>query len=419
MRTFFVLLGVFIISLGKLAAQRACSSSSYLQNELNNNPSLADKLNAIETFVKKHAPVIKPGNAMAREQQFIIKIPVVVHILYHLPTENISDQKIFSQIDMLNQCFRRANADTNNTPPIFKARAADCAIEFQLAISDPQRKSTTGIIRKYTPVTEWKDDDKIKFSSEMGDDAWDAQSYLNIWIGNLKGLAGYSSVLGGAANKDGVVIEYSDFGLNDKSGYELGRTAVHETGHWLGLKHIWGDAYCGDDFVDDTPKQGDFTSGCPTTSRTSCNNAADGGDMYMNYMDYTNDACVNLFTEGQKTRMRALFAPGGARYGILSSTGLSAPVIVEAPLPDEAPKWLYPQLYPNPATNEIILDISYDTRWVGRLISVFNVNGQPVLRQTINSKVQTINISALKPGVYFLSIMKEDGSYIKQKFVKM
>jgi Pregnancy-associated plasma protein-A/Secretion system C-terminal sorting domain len=419
MRTYFVLFLVFIISSGKLDAQRACSSSSYLQNELSNNPSLSGQISRIETFVKKQIAEKQERNIIAREQRFIIKIPVVVHILYHLPGENISDQKVFSQIEMLNKCFRKTNADTSNTPPIFKSKAADCEIEFQLATSDPKRRSTTGIIHKYTPVAEWKDDDKIKFSIEMGDDAWDAQNYLNIWVGNLKALAGYSSVPGGPLNKDGIVIGNSDFGPGDKQGYELGRTAVHEAGHWLGLKHIWGDAYCGDDLVDDTPKQGDFTSGCPASARTSCSNASLGGDMYMNYMDYTNDACINLFTEGQKARMRALFASGGVRYSILSSYGLNTSLIVEAQLPDEPPKWLYPQLYPNPANNEIILDVAYDTRWVGKTASIFNVNGQLALQMQITYKIQTINISKLKPGLYFLSAKKEDGSYIKQKFIKM
>ncbi len=139
----------------------------------------------------------------------------------------------------------------------------------------------------------------------------------------------------------------------------------------------------------------------------------------MNYMDYTNDACINLFTEGQKERMRSLFDPGGARNSILSSYGLDAPLINESPLPDESPRWLYPVLYPNPATNELILDVAYDVRWIGKVISLINVNGQQAMRITITSRVQRIDISKLKPGMYFISVKKEDGSYIKQKFIKM
>ncbi|HLG39525.1 MAG TPA: hypothetical protein VI461_07645, partial [Chitinophagaceae bacterium] len=197
MRTYFVLLGIFIISVNQVAAQRACSSSSYLQNELNNDPSLAYQLNRIETFIQKQIADRQTINPAARLTQFIIRIPVVVHILYHQPGENVSDQKVFEQIDILNKCFRRQNADTVNTPAIFRSRAADCEIEFQLAISDPRRRSTNGIIHKYTPITEWKDDDKVKFSAETGDDAWDAKNYLNIWVCNLRKLAGYSSVVGG------------------------------------------------------------------------------------------------------------------------------------------------------------------------------------------------------------------------------
>jgi hypothetical protein len=141
--------------------------------------------------------------------------------------------------------------------------------------------------------------------------------------------------------------------------------------------------------------------------------------MYTNYMDYTNDACINLFTEGQKTRMRALFAPGGLRYSLLSSYGLNPPMISESELPIEPPRWLHPQLYPNPATHDLMVDVAYDVRWVGKIISVFNVNGQLAMQFPITSKIQKIDIKKLKPGLYFLSATKEDGSYIKQKFIKM
>jgi hypothetical protein len=136
-------------------------------------------------------------------------------------------------------------------------------------------------------------------------------------------------------------------------------------------------------------------------------------------MDYTNDSCINLFTPGQKARMRALFEPGGDRNSLLYSKGLNPPLFVESPLPDESPKWLHPQIYPNPATNELTLDIAYDVRWIGKTITVFDVNGHAVMQVTIRSKVQVIDLSKLRPGMYFLSVKKEDGSYIKQKFIKM
>lgn len=419
MRTYFLLALLLVISIGHLAAQRACFTAEYQQNELSLNPSIALQANKIEQFIQQEIVKRQTGGvSAARLQQMVIKIPVVVHILYHLPGENITDQRAYSEIDMLNKCFRRTGADTSNTPAIFKSIAADCEIEFQLAISDPRRRSTSGIIHKYTPVTEWISDDKMKFSDEMGDDAWDPGSYLNIWVCNVRRLAGYSSVMGGPAAKDGIVIDYSVFGTNTSAGYEMGKTAVHETAHWLGLKHIWGDALCGDDLVDDTPKQGNFTTGCPSGIRISCNNAP-AGDMYMNYMDYTNDQCINLFTEGQKARMRTAFVPGGPRSSLLSSLGLSAPLIIESPLPEDGPRWLHYQVYPNPVNSELTLDVAYDTRWIGKTITILNVNGQAVMQVVIASKIQKINTSKLSTGIYFLSAKKEDGSFIKQKFIKI
>jgi hypothetical protein len=414
MRTYLLLTGSILFSFGQLRAQRACLSADYLKNQLQVDPSLAGEMSRIENFIQNHIA----ASANSRIEGVTIKIPVVVHILYHVPGENISDETVFSQIDMLNKCFRRTHPDSARTPAVFKPIAADCEIEFQLATSDPLRRRTTGISHKYTPLTYWQADDLMKSSAQMGDDPWDAKSYLNIWVCNMRKVAGYASLPGGPAAKDGVVIDFNVFGTNTKPGYEMGKTAVHEVGHWLGLRHIWGDAECGDDLVADTPPQSDYSIGCPTGIHTSCNNGPNG-DMYSNYMDYTSDACVNLFTEGQKTRMRAYFAAGAARNSLLTSTGLSAPLIEEAPLPDEAPRWLAPRIYPNPAGNELVLDVAYDIRWLGKLMIVVNATGQRIMQFTINSKIQKINIAQLRPGLYFISSKKEDGSYIKQKFIKM
>jgi hypothetical protein len=231
-------------------------------------------------------------------------------------------------------------------------------------------------------------------------------------------VAGYSSFPGGPANKDGMVISHLTFGINSKAGYEMGKTAVHEAGHWLGLRHIWGDTYCGDDLIDDTPKQGTFTSGCPSGVRQSCGSGP-GGDMYMNYMDITLDACTNLFTEGQVERMRASFETGGGRKSILTSYGLLPPLINEIPLPEEAPKWLHPHLFPNPAHGEITLDLAYDVRWVGHTLRITNTLGQAQLFVNIKSKIINIDVSGLRPGIYFLNAKREDGAIIRQKFVKL
>lgn len=392
-----------------LSAQERCSTVSYLESELTKDPTLAIKI--------KEA-VQKNDNPTSRIFTGVVKIPVVIHNLYHKPEEKITDAQAISQIEVLNTYFRKKNADTSDIPFYFRQLAADCEIEFQLAISDPRKRSTSGVIRKYTPVTSWGPDDKMKFAVEMGDDAWDAKSYLNIWVCNMDKYAGYASVPGTASSKDGIVISYKSFGVNQSGAYGLGKTAVHEVAHWLGLKHIWGDTYCGDDEVNDTPKQASYTTGCPTAVRVTCGNAP-YGDMYMNFMDLTNDFCLKMFTNGQKDKMRTLFETGGAKESLLYSKGLNYPILSEIPVITEDPKWLEPHIYPNPATNELKLDLAYDIRWVGEKIFVTNISGQNVVNLMITSKIQSIDVSRLQSGIYFLAAKRTDGLSMKLKFVKL
>ena len=411
----FLFLLVLSLS-GPLAAQKNCSSTAYLLEQIKKDPSLIQRINQVEQFSNRS---IEGNGIAARGEETIIKIPVVVHILYHYPSEKISDQKVFSQIEALNKCFRRRSADTTNTPVYFKTMAADCRIEFQLAISDPKRRATTGIVRKYTPIVDWEADDKMKFSKEMGDDAWDPGSYLNIWVCNLDRVAGYASVPGDVMSKDGVVIGFPAFGtINTMHGYEMGKTAVHEVGHWLSLKHLWGDTYCGDDGVSDTPKQAGYNIECPGVINITCGNGP-YGDMYMNYMDFTNDACMNLFTQGQKARMRSLFDLGGPRSSLLVSKGLDLPLISEIELPEADPQWLHPQLYPNPASTQLMLDLNYDPRWLGKELKIINLMGQPIMNVIVTAKNQPIDISRLQPGVYLLAAKRNDGQSMKLKFVKL
>jgi Pregnancy-associated plasma protein-A/Secretion system C-terminal sorting domain len=398
-----------------LFAQRECRTAEYEQQQFAADPSLINKKKSIESAV------LQPRSSTVDSRTShinIIKIPVVVHILYHTNAQAISDAQVQSQIDALNRDYRKLNKDALSIPARFAGFAADCEIEFALATRDPKGRSTSGVVRKYSPVTEWTMDDNIKLSSKMGDDAWDAASYLNIWVGNLHKLAGYASVLGGPPEKDGVVINSNAFGtINTSAPYNMGRTAVHEVGHWLGLKHTWGDADCGDDGIYDTPQQRSYTTGCPTGIRITCGNAPDG-DMYMNYMDFTNDACLLMFTNGQKEKMRNLFAAGGYRYSILSSKGLSEPVMDEIPVEQTGPQWLQVKIYPNPVTTELIIDVAYDERWVGKQIAVINMMGQVQLKKIIGTKIEKVDVSKLKHGIYFIKGNK-DGEVMMQKFVKM
>ena len=411
MRTILSGICLFITSI--VFAQRECASSTYIDQQKSADPSFAIKLNDIENFVRRQKVGLRELGQVAPT---VITIPVVVHILYKTAAQNIPDEQIRSQITALNNDFRRKNADTVNTPTRFKPYAADVQIEFELASADPKGRATNGIIRKATNVSRWSTDDKIKFSSQGGDDAWDSHSYLNIWVGDLTSLLGYAGVPGASAEKDGVVINYIAFGtIGVTAPYELGRTATHEIGHWLGLKHTWGDSYCGDDLVEDTPKQGNFTTGCPNTFLSSCNNG-EMGDMYMNYMDFTNDACMNLFTDGQKQRMLSLFKEGGPRNSLLYSKGLNQPWVTELPAETVANSCF--KLYPNPTHGDIILDFNYNESWIGKTISIININGAVVSKLQITSKTQTLNLTQLKAGMYF--IQAENGNQkLREKFIRL
>lgn len=416
MRTIFV--SLFFFSVLQLSAQRECATQQYIET-VKTSQKASKSISEAEAFVQAR---LNQRGASRLAADYTIRIPVVVHVLYSQSSQNISDALIKDQIKRLNTDFRRKNTDTANTPDRFKGFAADVQIEFVLASADAMGRPTSGIVRKPTTVQYWQMDDQIKFSKSGGDDAWDSKSYLNIWVGDMRSLLGYASVAGGPADKDGVVINFSAFGAKGGSGpYDLGRTAVHEIGHWLGLKHIWGDTYCGDDNVEDTPKQGNFTSGCPSGIRSTCDNNGAAGDMYMNYMDFTNDACMNLFTKGQKERMRLSFEDGGPRASLLSSKGSMEPwAVEEIPLPGETNTVNNLKLYPNPVSAELVLDFEYDLSWVGKQVRLVNMNGVEVKRIQVSSKTQTLNLSGLHSGIYFLQgVNSTNGSRINQKLVKI
>jgi hypothetical protein len=290
------------------------------------DPNLAQRLAAIEAQTRDFAA----QGPTAQRTTAVITIPVVVHVIYNTTAQNISDAQIQSQIAVLNEDFRRLNADRTNTPSAFTGVAADVGIEFVLAKRDPNGNATTGITRTQTSKTGWDsnlDNDKMKYTSQGGKDAWPAGKYLNIWtVRFTDNTLGYAQFPGGAAATDGVVIGYNFFGRTGTitAPFDKGRTATHEVGHWLNLRHIWGDASCGNDFVTDTPTQQTSNTGCPAFPRRTCGNTT-SGDMFMNYMDYTDDGCMNLFSTGQSTRMNALFASGGARASLLTSDGGTAP----------------------------------------------------------------------------------------------
>ncbi|WP_338236748.1 M43 family zinc metalloprotease [Persicobacter diffluens] len=275
-----------------------------------------------------------------------MEIPVVFHIIHNGEAigsgKNISDEQILSQLEVLNEDFQRQNEDAINTRQQFLSVAADFGIKFVMAKQDPEGNATNGITRTQTDITSFG----INSSAQTALKSlsyWNSEDYLNIWVANLSGqLLGYASwpetdIPGpgapSAPTEDGVVIDFTVCGSNAKGNfptidptYNLGRTLSHEIGHFFGLLHIWGDGGCGvDDFCGDTPDQSSQTT-------TSCDQLQDNPpfscetlDQYENFMDYTPDACMNMFTADQKSRVEVVLEFSPRRASLLSSPGLVEP----------------------------------------------------------------------------------------------
>jgi hypothetical protein len=308
--------------------KRTCGSTDYLNMQLAQDPTLAARRESMEDRIRQALP---QSGVQLKDGRAQYTIPVVVHVVYKNATENISAAQIQSQINILNQDFQKLNADVSQTPGVWSALTADVGIEFCLAQRDPNGNATNGITRTSTSVQSFSLNNEVKFSSQGGINAWDADQYLNIWVCDLGGgLLGYAQFPGGPNATDGVVIGYEHFGNTGTATapYNKGRTATHEVGHWLNLYHIWGDEpQCAlDDNVTDTPQQKDSNGGCPTfplTSGPGASCSGSNGAMFMNYMDYVVDACMFMFTTGQKTRM--VSALTNDRASLLNSQGCVPP----------------------------------------------------------------------------------------------
>src|SRR5258706_2332839 len=278
--------------------------------------------NRVRDFIKLNPDAV---SASARS---IITIPVVIHVVYSAAEQNLSTEQLQSQLDVLNEDFSASNADISNVPSAFQSLVGNASLHFDLAARDPSGNATTGITRTPTTVTSFSSNGSVCFTSLGGYDAWPASQYLNIWVCNKSGAAGYSSYpWSGRPAIDGIIVKYTYVGrvgtFTNNWNYQKGRTITHEVGHWLGLIHIWGDATCGDDLVNDTPTQSAANGSCPAFPDMSTCSPNSNGDMFMNYMDYTYDACRTMFSALQVTRMLGYL--NTTRASIMTSLGGTPP----------------------------------------------------------------------------------------------
>lgn len=275
---------------------RTCAADEVLQREIAEDPARGRFLEQLEAKTRDYA---------GRQQRTPGKlyIGVVVHVVLSDPSL-VSDAQIQSQINVLNEDFSAGNNELKN-PNIYLAgysrnNVGNCDLEFYIS----------QVIRKQTNVTAFSTNNGVKRSNRGGSDAVDPGTKLNIWVCNIGGgILGYAQFPGGNLSTDGVVINYRSFGTVSPGNYlyeeyDQGRTTTHEIGHWLNLRHIWGDRRCGSDQVDDTPQHDTYNFGCPSVGHTSlC--SGNPLEQWMNYMDYTDDACMYMFTGGQKNRIDA------------------------------------------------------------------------------------------------------------------
>lgn len=420
-KTFFIFLLILHTFVSKaqktrFCANAACDSVAKLQNtqymlrqELYEN-AINDKINTFKNF---------------RVTSEIIRIPVVVHVIHNQPSgdikeTNISDEQIYSQIKVLNEDYRKKAGTLGfNTNPV----GADVEIEFFLANIDPQGNPTTGITRNYTLQKSFNitvDADRQNMSNLA---YWDSNKYLNIWVAPFSsGYIGYGEFpfaesiegLDVDSNErlDGVFVDYTVFGrktgTNASGLYSFGRTTSHEIGHWMGLYHTWGDQRCGTDYVTDTPQATGSNNSAFCRDIFSTCAGTRTRNMIENYMDYSPDSCMNIFTLGQKDRMRAALNLSKRRLRVLNYAKYQLPPSTQLEVNFQNPLPLQNLQF------QVLLPDFQDFT-----ITVIDFFGREIYNESyidLPSTVITLKNKDLTPGVYFVSIISKQ-QVIKKKVV--
>ena len=406
-----------------------CYTDNYISNKMEQNPDFEKAFHQTYDYIYNMARHNRDMN-----DSVIFRIPVVVHVVYNTPQQNVHDSLIFNQIEVLNQDFRRQNPDTSLTREIFLPYAGDAGIEFFLAEEDPDGNPTNGITRTETSeVTfmDFADLDKVKSSATGGVDAWPTDVYLNIWVCNLNFVFGgteFPGVLGfayppvGAPNwpqdmlpnnpdVEGVVVHYQAFGRNNPEAVgplevvSRGRTTTHEVGHYLGLRHIWGDAGFGqngcdvDDGIDDTPNQADASQQTCNYNQNSCViSPVNYPDMLENYMDYSDERCMNMFTHGQIAVMRM----------VLRELRPDLAIQEHPPVTSVNENLAFNQkhvIYPNPVADKLYVSMN-EAMPIG-LVEIYDMKGRQLKAKNfnhLNYQKLMLETNQLATGNYILKI---------------
>jgi len=380
-----------------------------------NNPTLKQQRVDVEAIAREWL------NQNKKQGVVVATIPVVFHVVHNLsiPEQNVPDSILYSQLEVLNNDYRRTNADTVNTRAEFDSLAADIEIEFCLANVDPTGSFTTGINRVTTTSTDFSFspfNNNVKTTAGGGVEPWPTTDYLNIWVcdmysGGSPLVLGYAQFPGDDPATDGVVMTYQHTGSRPwdaaAAPANLGRTASHEVGHYFGLRHIWGDGACDStDYVTDTPNASAASQQICTLTNNTCNdpltepywNGYDPPDMLENYMDYSTDACMNMFTKGQKDRMWSFL--NTARSTLLSSTKCDGLTGIEDIMSSDNVI-----IYPNPSSD--MFTIEWPGEYKFERMEVVDLVGKTILTENMTNVYAkyVVNTQNISEGIYFVKLI--------------
>lgn len=399
---YLLVLGLTMLSISFLSAQSSdkCYADDLRRAALAQNPSLQAEIDAAEVAI---ASYINRENESSTS--VVLTIPVVIHIIHNGEDvgegSNISEEQALSLITRLNEDYRKMNADTLEGSHPFYVDQADTEIEFCLVTEDPDGNPTTGVERYDFEQESWSvsEIDEIVKPETI----WDRYNYMNVWSINLDdpdapGVDGYATFPNATTDTtDGVVILYTAFGVPEE-GKSI--VATHEVGHYLNLNHIWGDNIpdCGDDLVSDTPPTDNSNEGCPSFPHNADNSCGSGsnGEMFMNYMDYSDAECTVMFSNGQKDRMVAAIMM--FRSSLLSSTACN--IISSA---NQAGVLAEMKVFPNPSQGIFSVDLPKFSAQQRVQLSVYDMSGvrQYQAKEESTSQIE-LDLSNLPTGVYFL-----------------